>query len=122
MVYLREAHPVSDETAATPTNKTAGILVKQPTSLEERNAVAQRCSKALHLEMPMVVDEINNRIGRTYFASPDRLYIVDRDGRIAYRGGPGPFGFNPYEMEQSLTLMLLEQERAVGKEKRAQSK
>jgi type I thyroxine 5'-deiodinase len=50
-------------------------------------------------------------VSRAYLATPDRLYVVDRDGRIAYRGGPGPFGFNPREMEQTLVLMLLEQEK-----------
>ena len=28
----------------------------------------------------------------------DRLYLVGRDGRIAYRGGEGPFGFKPNEL------------------------
>ena len=106
-MYVREAHPVADEQAATPTNKEAGILVKQPTTLEERNAVARRCCLALHLESPVVVDQIDNRVAKTYQAWPDRLYVIDRDGRVAYRGGPGPFGFNPNEMEQTLLLMHL---------------
>ena len=114
-VYVREAHPVSDGEAATPTNSGAGILVKQPATIEERNAVAKRCSAALRLETPLVVDEIDNRVAQAYLATPDRLYIVDREGRVAYRGGPGPFGFNPAEMEQSLLLMLVESRAAVGR-------
>ena len=65
---------------------------------------------ALHLKTPLVVDEIDNRVGETYAAIPDRLYVIDREGRIAYRGGPGPFGFNPSEMEQSLLLLLLDEQ------------
>lgn len=117
MVYVREAHPVSDDKAATPTNERAGILVKQPTTLDERNAVAKRCTATLHVAMPMVVDEIDNRVGRTYLAWPDRLYVIDRDGRVAYRGGPGPFAFNPYEMEQTLLLMRLAQKTTGSKGK-----
>jgi hypothetical protein len=108
-VYVSEAHPVGDR-AATPTNERAGILIKQPATLEERNAVAKRCCAVLHLGSKMVVDEIDNRVSRTYLSTPDRLYVVDRDGKIAYRGGPGPFGFNPSEMEQTLMLMHLERE------------
>jgi hypothetical protein len=106
-VYVREAHPIDGwRTAA---NDRAGILVKQPVSTDERRTVASRCQSALHLEIPLVVDEIDDRVGRAYAAWPDRLYLIDRAGRIAYRGGPGPFGFNPAEMEQTLMLLLLEQ-------------
>lgn len=104
-VYVREAHP-SDHQGATETNAKAGILIKQPTTLEDRCSVAGQCSAALNIQGPLVVDEIDNRVGRAWGGWPDRLYIIDRDGRVAYRGGPGPFGFNPREMEQSLVLLM----------------
>jgi len=56
-----------------------------------------------------VVDAIDNRVAESYRAEPNRLYVVDRKGRVAYRGGPGPFGFNPSEMEQTLVLLLHEE-------------
>ena len=40
--------------------------------------------------------------GSAYDAHPDRLYLVGRDGRIAYRGGPGPFGFDPEELAAAI--------------------
>ncbi len=115
-VYVREAHPIDDR-PATETNAKAGFLIKQPLSLGERCAVAERCYAALHLQSTLVVDEIDNRVGQAYVASPDRLYVIDREGRIAYRGGPGPFGFNPSEMEQTLMLMLSEQDISAPKTK-----
>ena len=33
---------------------------------------------------------------------PDRLYLVGRDGRIAFQGGEGPFGFKPEELERAI--------------------
>lgn len=109
-VYVREAHPVSDEQSATPTNSTAGILIKQPNTFEERCDVATKFTSALNVKTPLVVDEIDNRVGEAYGGWPDRLYVVDRDGRVAFTGGPGPFGFNPREMEQSLAMMLIDQQ------------
>jgi thiol-disulfide isomerase/thioredoxin len=106
-VYVREAHPVADDQAATSTNARARILIKQPATLEERCTVAKRFTGALQVQTPLVVDGIDNKVAETYAAVPDRLYVVDREGRIAFAGGPGPFGFNPREMEQSLVLMLL---------------
>src|SRR3569623_2879307 len=108
-VYVREAHPASKEQQATSTNAKAGILIAQPTSLDERCSVADQFSKALQISMPVVVDGIDNRVGAAYASWPDRLYIVDDQGRVAYQGAPGPFGFNPREMEQALLLMLLDQ-------------
>lgn len=107
-VYVREAHPVSDK-GVSETNKKAGILIQQPKTLQERCDVAGRCAVDLNLQTPMVVDGIDNAVGRAYGGWPDRLYIVDIDGNIAYQGGPGPFAFNPREMEQSLVLTLLDQ-------------
>jgi type I thyroxine 5'-deiodinase len=108
-VYVKEAHPIDDR-PPTPTNAKANIVIKQPVTLDERRAVAERCTAVLHLRTPMVVDEIDNRVAQAYWALPDRLYVVDREGQVAYRGGPGPFAFNPDEMEQSLLLLLLAQD------------
>ena len=59
--------------------------------------------------MPLVVDTMDDRVGRLYSGMPDRLYVVDRDGKVSYKSGRGPFGFKPGEMEQELVLMLLEE-------------
>lgn len=107
-VYVREAHP-SDAHAPTGTNARAGILIKQPVTMDERCQVAMRCTTDLRIDTPMVVDGIDNRVGKAYGGWPDRLYLIDREGRVAYQGGPGPFAFNPRELEQSLQLLLLDQ-------------
>jgi hypothetical protein len=112
-VYVREAHP-SDTRAPTGTNARAGILIEQPKTLDERCRIAQRCTTDLCIETPIVVDGIDNRVGQAYGGWPDRLYLIDRDGRVAYQGGPGPFAFNPRELEQSLLLLLLDQAAPVA--------
>jgi hypothetical protein len=61
------------------------------------------------MTMPMVVDEMHDPVGSLYSGMPDRLYIIDRDGRVAYKGGRGPFGFKTGEMEQSLAMLLIDQ-------------
>ena len=33
-----------------------------------------------------------------YAAWPERLYIIDEKGTIAYRGGMGPFNYKPAEV------------------------
>src|SRR5207247_335469 len=51
----------------------------------------------------------NDRVGHLYSGMPDRLYLIDQNGRVAYKGGRGPFGFKSGELEQSLLMLLLDQ-------------
>ena len=37
-----------------------------------------------------------------YAGWPERFYIIDTDGSIAYKGEPGPFGYHPEEVEEWL--------------------
>src|SRR5262249_35113545 len=91
-------------------NDVSGISIRQPRSFAEREAVAKQCSAALNVTMPLLVDEIDDRVGHAYSGMPDRLYVIDRDRRVVFKSGPGPSGFKPAEMEQSLLLLLMDQE------------
>jgi hypothetical protein len=71
--------------------------------------VARQCCSSLGVTMPMVVDEMSDLVGHLYSGMPDRLYVLDRSGRVAYKGGRGPFGFKSDEMEQSLAMLLLDE-------------
>ncbi len=54
----------------------------------------------------MLVDTIDDTVGARYSGMPSRLYLIDRDGKVAYKSGRGPFGFKPAELEHSLILLL----------------
>jgi hypothetical protein len=58
------------------------------------------------MEMPMAMDGLDNAVASAYGGWPDRLYLVGRDGRIAYQGGEGPFGFKPEELERAIETHL----------------
>ena len=107
-IYVREAHPTDGWPL--PSNEKAGIVFSQPTVSSERFDVARKCCTLLKMTIPLLVDELDDRVGHAYSGMPDRLYLIDRDGRIAYKGGRGPMGFKPGEMEQSMVMLLLDQE------------
>src|SRR5262245_23537917 len=90
-------------------NDKDGVTFAQPTTFAERNEVASKCCAALKMTIPLVVDEIDDRVGHAYSGMPDRLYLIDRDGKVAYKGGRGPFGFKPAELEQQIALLLAEE-------------
>ena len=75
-------------------NTQQGIVYDQPTSEDERAEVAQACVLGLRFRMPTVLDRLSNEVDLAYAALPERLYVVDARGRIAWRCGPGPWGFD----------------------------
>jgi hypothetical protein len=106
MVYVREAHPI--EGWRMQSNDRYNICVSQPQTLQQRRAIAARCRAHLQLDLAMLVDSIDDTVGSRYSGMPSRLYVIDQNGKIAYKSGRGPFGFKPAEMEQSLILVLAE--------------
>jgi hypothetical protein len=107
MVYVREAHPTDGWAMAS--NARVGVAVKQPTTFAERAAVADQFCSKLKSTLPVAVDEITDPVGNAYSGMPARLYVIDRQGRVAYKSGRGPFGFKPGELEQALVMSLLEE-------------
>jgi hypothetical protein len=119
-VYIREAHASDGWWPII--NKRAGVDVRQPRTTEERCKVALQCNVVLKMKMPLVVDKIDDKVGLAYSGGPDRLYVIDREGKVAYKGGRGPFGFRPREMEQALVLVLLEEAWKKSPARRAASR
>jgi hypothetical protein len=37
---------------------------------------------------------------------PDRLYVIDRDGRIVFKSAAGPFGFKAADVESMLKRIV----------------
>ncbi len=90
-------------------NQRVDINVAQPKTAAERTLAAVHCCDSLKMALLLLVDGIDDVVGREYSGFPDRLYLIDRDGRIAYKGGRGPFGYKPRELEQSLIMLLLDE-------------
>ncbi len=99
-VYIHEAH-AADEWQM-PVNVTEGVVFDQPNSMPGRQSVAGQCCSKLKLSMPCVVDELDNRVDNLYAGWPERMFIIDADGRIVYAGNQGPWGFKPDEVSSWL--------------------
>ena len=91
VVYIEEAHPVDFWQSAD--NLKDGVLVHSAGSLAERSSAAETCVIRLAIKPPALLDRADNAVERAYTGWPDRLYLVDRNGNIAYKSAAGPFGF-----------------------------
>src|SRR5690348_18209933 len=74
------------------------VCYAQPKTLAQRVAIANDFIQRFHYPIPFGIDEMNNAANDAYAAWPERFYIIDESGRIAYRGGMGPFNYNPDEV------------------------
>lgn len=104
IVYIQEAHPV--DAWQMDINVKDGALVATTTSLDDRTAAAETCVIKLGIELPALVDTPDDHAERAYTGWPDRLYVVDKDGRIAFKSAAGPFGFEPKDVEATLERLL----------------
>jgi hypothetical protein len=104
VVYIKEVHPTDGWQVKE--NEREAVLFTQHRSMEERTLVGQTCMLKLALEMPAVVDEMDDAVARAYAAMPERLYLVGEDGRVVYKGGMGPMFFRPREWEAAIERHL----------------
>lgn len=112
MVYIEEAHPI--DAWQDDDNIKAKIFLHSTRNLSERCDVAATCLTKLGIEFPAAVDDLANSAERAYTAWPDRLYVIDREGRVAYKSKPGPFGFKPDDVAHTLERLLPESQTAAA--------
>jgi len=100
IVYIREAHPEDGWVLAD--NRREEIALADPTSLEERAAAADACVVRLRTRIPVLLDGVDDEVALAYGGWPDRLYLIGRDGRVAFQGAEGPDGFKPEELAAAI--------------------
>jgi hypothetical protein len=104
LVYIREAHPTDGVQA--PANVRDGILIEAAKSIDQKDDHATACVRKLDIKFAALIDGMDNRTENDYTAWPDRLMLVGRDGRIAFKGEMGPRGFRPPELEAAIRKEL----------------
>jgi Iodothyronine deiodinase len=100
VVYITEAHP--SDVWQMESNVKNKVVFASPRNEDERAFVAGTCVRKLGIEVPALLDEFGNSTEGAYTAWPDRLYLIDRNGRVAYKSKPGPFGFKPDELKAAI--------------------
>lgn len=98
LVYIREAHPDSIIAIPTESGEKQLQVVSQTSTLDERLRNLRKFLSLTRMTIPSVIDDGDNSVKRAYAAWPDRLYAMGPDGKIVYKGRPGPFGFRVPEL------------------------
>jgi tetratricopeptide (TPR) repeat protein len=108
LVYIREAHPSSGAASEwqSTINERDGIALPDARNASERQEHAQLCVRKLHLDWPAVMDGMDNAAEAAYQAWPSRVYVVGRDGSVAFSSRLGELDFQPAALERTLRDLL----------------
>jgi Iodothyronine deiodinase len=100
LVYIQEAHAADGWQMEV--NEKEKVVYDYPKDYDERLSLADTCSTKLGIEFPALVDTIDNKTEVAYTAWPDRLYLIDSSGQIAFKSDAGPFGFKTELLAKAL--------------------
>jgi Iodothyronine deiodinase len=103
MVYIKEAHP--EDEWQMESNVKGNVVFEQPKTFEARLDLAKTFVDRMEVDSPTLVDDIRNTAMACYAAWPERIYVIDRNGRIQFKGGVGPFYFDPQGLRRFLHTM-----------------
>ncbi len=87
MIYVREAHPTDGWVIQG--NK---FQIKSPETDDDRRKIAQNFVEKIKVSMPVLVDGIDDKVEKTYACWPNRMYVLDAQGKIVDKGSAGPRG------------------------------
>ena len=97
-IYIREAHPTDEWQMRSNLEDKDNVCYAQPRNIGDRVAIANDFTKRYKFPVPFGIDEMSNAANDAYAAWPERLYIIDEAGQISYKGGNGPFKYDPKEV------------------------
>ena len=82
------------------------VVFQSPRNADERTQVAGTCVRKLGIKFPALIDGFDNSAEKAYTGWPDRMYLIDTQGRIVYKSKPGPFGFKTKELSAALAQLF----------------
>uniref|UniRef100_A0A7N4V516 Iodothyronine deiodinase n=2 Tax=Sarcophilus harrisii TaxID=9305 RepID=A0A7N4V516_SARHA len=94
IIYIEEAHAADGWAFAN------NIEIRQHRTLRERMEASWRLRDKKPM-CPVVLDTMDNLTSRSYAALPERFYVL-LEGRILFKGGPGPWHYDPEEVRKVL--------------------
>ena len=112
-MYILEAHP--SDVWQMESNVRDKVVFQSPRNVDERAQVAGTCVRKLGVKFPALIDGFENSTEKAYTGWPDRMYLIDADGRIVYKSKPGPFGFKTKELSAALARVVPAQPSRAGK-------
>jgi tetratricopeptide (TPR) repeat protein len=112
LVYISEAHANggAESQWQSTINQKEGIDLPAARNLAEKQDHAALCLRRLTLPFGVVVDGMDAAAEQAYQAWPSRLYLVGRDGKVAFQTRLGELDFHADDLERAIREMLARRE------------
>lgn len=104
LVYVQEAHTEADWQSTA--NQREGVSLRPARSMEEKTQHAALCTRKLPVRFPSVVDGMDRTVESAYNGWPSAIYVIRRDGRIAWRSRLGEQEFSASDFERAISRLL----------------
>ena len=80
-IYSIEAHPISGRPSKY-SHDAQGNPIDQPITYEERVELAAKTIEEADIQIPVLVDEIDNPLWCSYGRLPNNAYFIGQDGQV----------------------------------------
>ena len=101
LIYIREAHDEGQWQSSI--NQREGVSLPPARDLADKKAHADLCVRKLGIPFPVMVDGMDEPAEKAYAAWPSRVYVIGRDGRVAFNSYLGEQDFHPAELDAALS-------------------
>jgi tetratricopeptide (TPR) repeat protein len=108
LVYISEAHANggTESQWQSTINQKEGIDLPAARNMAEKQEHATLCLRRLTLPFGVVVDGMDAAAEQAYQAWPSRLYVVGRDGKVAFQTRLGELDFHADDLERAIREIL----------------
>ena len=100
LVYIREAHGTGSWQSTI--NQREGVDLPDASSFEQKRDYASSCLRKLKIKYMAAVDPMDNVTEKAYSAWPSRLYLVDKQGRVAFNSLLDELNFDASALELAI--------------------
>jgi len=100
LVYIREAHGAGSWQSTI--NQREGIDLADATTFEQKRGYAASCVRKLKIPYTATVDPLDNGTDKAYIAWPSRVYLVDKQGRVAFNSLLDELNFEASRLDSAL--------------------
>src|SRR6266850_2258279 len=100
LVYIREAHGAGSWQSTI--NQREGVDLADATTFEQKRGYAASCVRKLKIPYTATVDPLDNGTDKAYVAWPSRVYLVDKQGRVAFNSLLDELNFEASRLDSAL--------------------
>jgi tetratricopeptide (TPR) repeat protein len=100
LVYIREAHGAGSWQSTI--NRREGVDLADAATFDQKREYAASCIRKLKIPYAAAVDPLDNAAETAYTAWPSRVYLIDKQGHVAFNSPLDELNFDASKLDSAL--------------------